>query len=91
MTLEKTFYIPNFSRNLISISRLVPYGYSFTFSDSFINIFYKFDFVGNGTLSDGLFHVNLQNDACYNTMHTYTSNKKCVMNENSFMLWHRRL
>ena len=27
--LEKTFYVPSFSRNLISISRVVPLGYSF--------------------------------------------------------------
>ena len=27
--LEKTFYVPSFSRNLISISRLIPLGFSF--------------------------------------------------------------
>ena len=27
--LEKTFYVPSFSRNLISILRLVPLGFSF--------------------------------------------------------------
>ncbi|XP_074306409.1 uncharacterized protein LOC141641653 [Silene latifolia] len=31
--LEKTFYVPNFSRNLISVSRLVPLGFTFNFSD----------------------------------------------------------
>ena len=28
LELEKTFYVPSFSRNLISVSRLVPFGYS---------------------------------------------------------------
>ena len=64
LKLEKTFYIPNFSRNLISVSRLVPLGYSLTFSNTFLNLFYKSDLVGNRTLSDGLFHINLQNNAC---------------------------
>ena len=31
LVLEKTFYVPSFSKNLISISRLVPFGYSFNF------------------------------------------------------------
>ena len=31
LDLERTFYIPSFSRILISVSRLVPLGYSFKF------------------------------------------------------------
>ena len=31
LNLEKTFYVPSFSRNLISVSRIVPLGYSFSF------------------------------------------------------------
>ena len=34
LELEKTFYVPSFSRNLISISKLVPLGFSFSFSNS---------------------------------------------------------
>ena len=34
LELEKTFNVPTFSKNLISISRLVPLGFSFNFSDS---------------------------------------------------------
>ena len=34
LKLERTFYVPSFSRNLISISRLVPFGYSFNFKDT---------------------------------------------------------
>ena len=29
LDLERTFYMPSFSRNLIQVSRLVPLGYSF--------------------------------------------------------------
>ena len=39
--LEKTFYVPSFSRNLISISRVVPLGYSFSFYETSFSLFYK--------------------------------------------------
>jgi len=32
--LEKTFYVSSFSRNLISVSRFVPLGYSFHFYET---------------------------------------------------------
>jgi len=47
---EMTFYVPSFSRNLIS--RLVPFGYSIKFSETF-SLFYIFDCVGNCVLSNG--------------------------------------
>ena len=91
LNLEKTFYIPSFSRNLISVSRLVPLGYSFKFYETSFSLFYKSNLIGNGTLSDGLFSIDLQNDATNNAMHVHTGIKRCVINEDSSMLWHRRL
>ena len=55
LELEKTFYVPSFSRNLILVSRLVPLGYSFNFFDLSLSLFYKPDLVGDSTLSDGLY------------------------------------
>ena len=72
LKLEKTFWIPSFSRNLILVSRLVPLGYSFNFTDKSFNLYYKYDIVGNSILSYGLFSLNLQNDATYNAMHVQT-------------------
>jgi hypothetical protein len=91
LKLEKTLYVPSFSRNLISVSRLVPFEYSFTFSSSSFSLFYKSDCVGNGTSSDGLYCINLQNNATYDSMHVHTGTKRCVINEDSSKLWHRRL
>ncbi|CBI39190.3 unnamed protein product, partial [Vitis vinifera] len=58
--LEKTFYVPSFSRNLISISRVVPLGYSFSFYETSFSLFYKSNLVGNGTFKSvselGLFN-----------------------------------
>ncbi|KAL8170304.1 hypothetical protein V2J09_022108 [Rumex salicifolius] len=89
LCLEKTFYVPNFARNLISVSRLVPFGYSFNFSDTGFSIFRKSKVIGSGILSGNLFHLDLQNDTTHNSMHTGL--KRCIMNEDSSMLWHRRL
>ena len=59
LELEKTFYVPNFSRNLISISRLVLLGYSF-FLEGDSKLLYKSKLIGYGTLPNGLFSLNLQ-------------------------------
>ena len=91
LELENTFYVPSFSRNLISVSRLVPFGYSFNFSEIYFNLFYKSDCVGNGILFDGLYCINLQNNVIYDSMHVNTGTKRCVINDDSSKLWHRRL
>ena len=83
--------LDSFSRNLISISRLVPLGFSFSFSDFSFSLSNKSKVISYGTLSDGLFHIQLQNDFTYDSMHVTTGLKSCVMNEESFMLWHRKL
>ena len=41
LNLEKTFYVPSFSRNLISVSRIVPLGYSFGFYETSFSLFYN--------------------------------------------------
>ena len=86
--LEINFYIPSFSRNLISVSRLVPLGYSFKFSDCIFSLFCKSKLIGKGILSNGLFSINLQYNA---VLHTYIGNKRCIMNEDSSILLYWRL
>ena len=56
-------------------------------------LFYKSSLIGSGTLYDGLFQILLQSNVSYNAMHDQENvGIKCsVMNENSSMLWHRRL
>ena len=90
LELEKTFYVPSFSRNLISVSRLVPLGYLF-FLEGDSKLFYKSKLIGYGTLSDGLFYLNLQNDSTHTVMHVQIGTKICVINEDSSILWHLRL
>ena len=60
-------------------------------SKTTFSLFYKFDCVGNGTLSDGVYRIYLQNDATNSSMHVHTGTKMCNINEDSFILWHQRL
>ena len=55
---EKTFYVPSFSQNLISISRLVPLDFSFTFKDNVFNLFHKSNHIGTRILVDGLYIIS---------------------------------
>ena len=91
LELEKTFYVPSFSKHLISISRLVPLGFSFNFSDSGFSLSNKSKVISYGILFDGFFHIQFQNDVTYNFMHVTIGLKKCVVTEESSMLWHQRL
>ena len=75
----------------MSISRPVSFGYSFNFSDILLSLFYKYDLVRYGELSDDLYYLNLQNDTLLNAMHVHTGTKHCVVNKDSSMLWNYRL
>ena len=91
LVLERTFYVPSFSRNLIFVSRLVPLGFSFTFQDNVFNLFYESNHIGTGIFVDGLYRISLQNEVTNNSLHVHIGTKRCNINEDSSMLWHRRL
>ena len=88
LDLKWSFYIPIFSRNLISTSRLIPLGYSFKFSDCTFSLFCKYELIRKGILSNDVFFINLQYNA---VLHTHIGNKRCIMNEDSSILLHQRL
>ena len=91
LVLEITFYIPSFSRNLISVSRLVPLGFSFIFQDNVFNLFYESNHIGTCILANGRYSISLQNEATNNSLHVHIGTKRCNINEDFSMLWHRRL
>ena len=76
---------------MISVSRLVPLGFSFTFQDNVFSLFYKSNYIGTGILADGLYRISLQNEASNNSLHVHIGTKRCNINEDSSILWHRRL
>ena len=46
LVLDRTFYVPSFSQNLIYVSRFVPFCFSFTFQDNVFNLFHKSNHIG---------------------------------------------
>ena len=55
LNLDKTFYIPSFSKNLVSVSRLAPQGFDFQFKDVSFLIIKDSVPIGSGKLTDGLY------------------------------------
>ena len=72
LRLEKTFYIPSFCKNMISISRLAPLGFYLIFLDFVFTLTNKFEIIGFGELHDGIYSIKLQNVTSYNSMHVST-------------------
>ena len=59
LDLENVFFIPEFSWNLISVSRLDTVGFIFWFINSTFSIFKGEQFIGGGIKTDGLFKIDL--------------------------------
>ena len=89
--LEKTFYVSSFSRNLISISALVPLESLVIFPILILIFLIKSKVIGFGTLCDGLYSVHLRDNNSYNSLSLTVGIKRNVTNEESSLLWHRRL
>ncbi|KAK9232999.1 hypothetical protein WN943_023248 [Citrus x changshan-huyou] len=93
LDLDKTFYIPSFSRNLVSVSRLLPFGFCFNFLGIIFHLLKDSVIVGDGILDDSMFKLHLNPTFDFNlmTMHGNIGVKRSALNEQSSMLWHRRL
>jgi len=66
-------------------------GFYFNFIDFGFNLLNKSKIIGCGQLVDGLYSIELKSDATYNSMHVSVGLKRCIVNEESSMLWHQRL
>jgi hypothetical protein len=93
LDLENVFFIPCFSRNLISVSKLDVIGFGFLFINSTFSVFKGENFIGGGTKVDGLFKIDLYSNFENNhlSLHSSVGTKRSLVNENSVLLWHRRL
>jgi hypothetical protein len=59
LDLVNTLHVPSFSKNLISISKLVPLGFEFNFIGSNVYLFKNSTDIGSGILVNGLYKLNL--------------------------------
>jgi hypothetical protein len=78
---------------LISVSKLDIIGFYFLFINSTFSIFKSENFIGGGIKIDGLFKIDLDPNFENNnlSLHINVGTKWSLMNENSILLWHRRL
>ena len=88
LDLHDVFYVPSVSRNLISLPKLDGLGYTFFFENSEFRMFKDSILVGNETLCDGLYKINVDCSFSENlsTMNVNVSVKRSMINENSSTL-----
>jgi hypothetical protein len=93
LDLENVFFIPHFSRNLISVSKLDIIGFDFLFISSTFSIFKGENIIGGGIKIDDLFKIDLDSNFENNnlSLHTNVGTERSLMNKNSALLWYRRL
>ncbi|KAK0573237.1 hypothetical protein LWI29_004709 [Acer saccharum] len=98
LELNDIVYIPSIRRNLISVSILDRAGYAFRFGNGKVFIYYNNVHIGSGTLCDGLYmidlHPNIGQSFSSSTVHAVNNvvgSKHGRIDENSPILWHRRL
>jgi hypothetical protein len=92
LDLVNTFYVPSFSKNLISISKLVPLGFEFNFIGSNVYLFKNSTNIGSRILVNGLYKLNLDPIYEQSLLIMHDIGSKCnIIDESSSMLWHRRL
>ena len=92
LMLKDTFYVPSFRWNLVSVSCLDSYDYSFEIKSNVISIFLNSNKVGCCHMSNGLYRLSLSPNDIYVT---YTAekvvSKRPLPKEESYALWHKRL
>ena len=93
LDLFETLYVPNISRNLVSLSKLDVAGYSLKFGNGCFSLYKYNHLIGNGTLCDGLYKLNLDNLFAETllTLHHNVGTKRSLVDECSAYLWHKRL
>ena len=92
LMLKDTFYVPSFRRNLVSVSCLDKYDYSFEIKSNVISLFLDSNKVGCCYMSNGLYKLCLSPNDIYVA---YTAekvvSKRTLPKEQSYALWHKRL
>ena len=92
LMLKDTFYVPSFRRNLVSISCLDMYPYSFEIKNNVISLFLNSNKVGCCYMSNELYRLCLSpNDIYVACTAEKVVSKRPLPKEQSYALWHKRL
>ena len=92
LDLNETFVVPSFRRNLIFVSCLDKYVYFCSFRNGMVSLYLNASVISTGSLIDKLYKLNIKASNGNETLHSSNYDiKRKLTNENSSMLWHRRL
>ena len=92
LDLEETFVVSSFRQNLISLSCLDKFGYYCSFRNGMVSLYLNSNVIGTGSLTDKLYKLNIKTTNENETLNSSNYDiKRKLTNENSSMLWHRRL
>ena len=92
LMLKDTFYVPSFRLNLVSVSCLDMYDYSFEIKNNVISLFLNSNKVGCCYMSNGLYRLCLSpNDIYVACKAKKVVSKRPLPKEQSYALWHKRL
>ena len=92
LDLEETFVVSSFRQNLISLSCLDKFGYYCSFRNGMVSLYLNSNVIGTGSLTDKLYKLNIKTTNGNETLNSSNYDiKRKLTNENSSMLWHRRL
>ena len=87
LDLFQTLYVPTFSRNLVSLSKLDVLGFSFKFGFESFSLYKDNKLYGSGILCDGLYKIKLDDVFVETLMTLYCiGTKRRLVNENSAYL-----
>ena len=92
LDLKETFVVPTFRRNLIYVSCLDKCGYYYSFKNGMVSLYLNSSVIGTDSLIDKLYKLNIKVSNGNETLHSSNYDiKQKLTNENSSMLWHKRL
>ena len=92
LMLKDTFYVPSFRQNLVFVSCLDMYDYSFEIKNNVISLFLNSNKVGCCYMSNGLYRLCLSpNDIYVACTDEKVVSKRPLPKEQSYALWHKRL
>ena len=90
-------YVPSFRRKLVSVSKLDSCGYTFNIDNGKLTLYSGSLMVGSALLYDGLYKFDLDissskyANSSFVINYVVTNPKRARLDENSSMLWHKRL
>ncbi|KAL8140911.1 hypothetical protein V2J09_006932 [Rumex salicifolius] len=92
INLEECLYVPEYTRNLVSISRLDNLGFNVKFGHGGFSLYRNDYFYGSGILFDSLYRFNLDAKFSESLFNIESQGiKHSASNESSAFFWHQRL